>query len=272
VTSPLLITIGAVVVIVLLLLLFVPPLLRWIGVSPSQGTPVSSTSVSVRPTIVFGSSSARQNGQQSATEVAADFGPTPAGPSATFNTFYQQHGGMEVLGLPISNEMTVNGRRIQWFERARLEYWPENQGTAYEVQLGRLGSEIMQGRRLGSEIMQGRTFQKPAPFVSQPGLTYFPETGYAVGEPFLSYWTQAGGVYAFGYPISNAVPEQLADGQVHTVQYFERARFELHQNDPVHPVQLGLLGRALFAQDRVPSTVATPRIITAPGPTNVPMP
>jgi hypothetical protein len=51
-----------------------------------------------------------------------------------------------------------------------------------------------------------------------------------------------------GYPISEIFDEQNApppagDGQVHKVQYFQRARFEEHlENQPPNDVLLGLLG------------------------------
>jgi hypothetical protein len=188
--------------------------------------------------------------------------PPPEGPSATFQGSYDRFGGLRILGLPISNEMTVNGRQVQWFERARLEHWPEFAGTESEFQLG----------RLGAEFMADRSFPTVEPFVSQPGLQYFPETGYAVSEPFLSFWHQNGALSTFGFPISNVIVEQLSDGQAHTVQYFERARLEIHQIEGTQQIQIGLLGSSLYARNRFPETVATPHVITVPGPTTVPLP
>lgn len=188
--------------------------------------------------------------------------PPPEGPSATFQASYDRFGGLRILGLPISNEMTVNGRQVQWFERARLEHWPEFAGTESEFQLG----------RLGAEFMGDRAFPTVEPFVSQPGLQYFPETGYAVSEPFLSFWHQNGALATFGFPISNVIVEQLSDGQAHSVQYFERARLEIHQIEGTQQIQIGLLGSSLYARNRFPETVATPHVITVPGPTTVPLP
>jgi len=53
-------------------------------------------------------------------------------------------------------------------------------------------------------------------------------------------------VRVFGYPISEEFDEvSPADGKVHIMQYFERARFEWHQEFAGTPqqVQLGLIGR-----------------------------
>jgi hypothetical protein len=60
------------------------------------------------------------------------------------------------------------------------------------------------------------------------------------------YWRQFGGLAQFGFPISApAVERSPIDGKDYTVQYFERARFELHPEHKGTPyeVQLSLLGR-----------------------------
>jgi peptidoglycan/xylan/chitin deacetylase (PgdA/CDA1 family) len=56
-----------------------------------------------------------------------------------FKTYWQQHGGLAIFGFPISEEFQEGGRTVQYFERARFEWWPEHRGTQYEVQLGLLG-------------------------------------------------------------------------------------------------------------------------------------
>lgn len=73
---------------------------------------------------------------------------------------------------------------------------------------------------------------------------FFPETGQRVSGRFLEYWEQNGGLYVFGYPLTGAIEE---DGR--TVQYFERARFELFpENQPPYDVQLGRLGVEVLEQ------------------------
>jgi sugar lactone lactonase YvrE len=80
-----------------------------------------------------------------------------------FLTYWREHGGLELLGLPISEEYLeydeVTGRTYvtQWFERARMEYHPENADPQYQILLGLLGNEIRKPRegarllwRLGS--------------------------------------------------------------------------------------------------------------------------
>src|SRR5436305_829202 len=62
--------------------------------------------------------------------------------------------------------------------------------------------------------------------VSDAPSRYFPETGYTVSGSFLDYWNMRGGLFSFGYPITDLIDE--ADLQV---QYFERARFEYHPDN-----------------------------------------
>lgn len=58
-----------------------------------------------------------------------------------FKEYWESHGGLAIFGFPISEEFTENGRTVQYFERARFEWWPEHQGTPYEVLLGHLGAD-----------------------------------------------------------------------------------------------------------------------------------
>lgn len=177
---------------------------------------------------------------------------------ARFRAYYDQHGGENFFGRPISQALNVNGRTIQWFERARLEEWPEYANTAYAIQSGRLGAEFTK-----DVIFPKQTF-----FVSQPGIHYFAETEHGLRDRFLEFWEQNGGLDMLGYPIGDEVQEQLPDGQIYTVQYFERGRIEWHpqQAGTSFEMQLGLLGRALYLND------SKPNIITPPRPTPVPLP
>lgn len=159
-----------------------------------------------------------------------------------FVPYYIQHDGLRVFGLPLGPLQTVNGRQVQWFERTRLEHWPEYAGTEYEVQPG----------LVGLEYTDGREFPAQAFFTNRPGLRYFGETSHGVGGAFLDYYDAHGGLPIFGYPISDEVIEILPETrQYHTVQYFQRGRLELH---PEHAgtedeVQIGLLGRALYLNE-----------------------
>jgi hypothetical protein len=83
------------------------------------------------------------------------------------------------------------------------------------------------------------------------GGTSFPQTGHAICRQMEGYWKQYGGIAQFGFPISDPLNEiNAADGRSYTVQYFERARFELHpENKPPYDVLLGLLGKQFHKPD-----------------------
>lgn len=59
-----------------------------------------------------------------------------------FQKFWRQDGNGMTVGLPITEVFWQAGRIVQYFERARLEWFPEHKDTAWEVQLGLLGQEV----------------------------------------------------------------------------------------------------------------------------------
>lgn len=69
--------------------------------------------------------------------------------SGQFLHYWQSHGGLAIYGYPLSEPFTevnpTDGKSytVQYFERARFEYHPENAGTAYVVELGQLGRQIL---------------------------------------------------------------------------------------------------------------------------------
>jgi hypothetical protein len=68
---------------------------------------------------------------------------------------------------------------------------------------------------------------------------FFDESGHYVCDEFLEFYTERGDLAIFGYPLTDAYDDP---GLGLRVQYFQRARFELHpDNPPPHTVQLGLL-------------------------------
>lgn len=75
---------------------------------------------------------------------------------------------------------------------------------------------------------------------------YYPETGHNVPDIFANYWSNNGGLEAFGLPLT----EPYEQGGL-TIQYFERARFERHPSykDTPFEVLLGQLGREIRPAD-----------------------
>jgi hypothetical protein len=169
--------------------------------------------------------------------------PTGFRVSARFAGFWHAHGGLAAFGYPITGEQQevslTNGKPyiVQWFERTRFEWHPENQ-PPFNVLLG----------LMGRQVTAGRGFPTVAPFANTAERRYVSETGHSLSGRFLQYWSTTGGIALYGYPISEPLTEASpTNGKSYTVQYFERARFEYHpENQPPYDVLLGLLGRQLF--------------------------
>ena len=128
-----------------------------------------------------------------------------------------------------------DGLTVQYLERARLEWHPENPDPN-KVELTRLGAVQADS--------SGLLFDRATPASTGPATFYFDQTGHNLSNAFLTYWENNGGLAVFGYPLSEEMVETNPDdGQQYTVQYFERNRFEWHpENPPAYNVQLGLLG------------------------------
>ena len=78
---------------------------------------------------------------------ATFFAATGHNVGARFGTYWQANGGLAQFGYPLSEEfweiLEDGGRyRVQYFERARFEYHPENV-PPYDVLLGQFGRRIL---------------------------------------------------------------------------------------------------------------------------------
>ncbi|MGA7669906.1 MAG: GerMN domain-containing protein [Nitrolancea sp.] len=58
-----------------------------------------------------------------------------------FRDYWKSHGGLAIFGYPISEEFQENGVTVQYFERQRLEYHPEN-SPQWQVEGGLLGTQV----------------------------------------------------------------------------------------------------------------------------------
>lgn len=187
--------------------------------------------------------------------------------SGRIREFWEQNGGLRVFGYPITplQTETIEGRslQVQWFERARLELHPAHR-RPYDVQLGRLGAELLaRGDRGGT----------PVNVATSGECRLFPQTGISACGPILAAWRSAGlkldsqpgvseaeSLALFGVPLSEARLETFADGKTYLVQWFERGRFEVHpDNLPPSNVLLGLLGREHGPVARTPEAAAVVR-------------
>lgn len=142
-------------------------------------------------------------------------GHTVSGP---FLKFWNTWGGLSEFGYPLTEAINEGGMQVQYFERAKFEWHPDD--TDNPIQLALLGSEVAAAHNYSIAA---------APPSSAADSQFFDATGHNVSKSFLSYWRNHGGLQVFGYPITERLQEvSAANGKQYTVQYFERARFELH--------------------------------------------
>lgn len=183
--------------------------------------------------------------------------------SGRFLEYWRGNGGLAVFGYPLTDELEENGRKVQYFERQRFELHSENK-RPYDVLLGRLGVEVLQASGI-----DWRT--EPTVSGAAQGCAYFAQTRHSVcnqqsGVGFLNYWQthglefdgRQGKSYAeslalFGYPITQPV-QTTVEGKTVQVQWFERARFEWHPDNPTaYKVLLGRLGASILETQPPPA-------------------
>ena len=170
----------------------------------------------------------------------------------SFRDFWAGNGGLPVFGFPLTEEFEEGDFTVQFTERQRFEWHPDLAGTPYEVLLGRLGDELL--------LAQGRRWTD-FPTADPTAPHFVPETGHAIAPEFWDYWSTHGlelgdpgvsyreSVALFGFPLSGPMVETNADGDTVLAQYFERAVFEHHpDNPPEHQVLLRRLGAEALAE------------------------
>ncbi|MDQ6747957.1 MAG: hypothetical protein M3010_07640, partial [Candidatus Dormibacteraeota bacterium] len=99
-----------------------------------------------------------------------------------FTAFYDAHGGLAVFGYPISDVHYEGAYLVQYCERERLEYHPENAGSPFDVLLGRLGAALTAGRPDGPFAPAVLSTYLPAHTI------YVPQTHQRLAGDFLDYW------------------------------------------------------------------------------------
>jgi hypothetical protein len=142
--------------------------------------------------------------------------------------FFKQYGGVESLGYPLTEEIGDDGWTVQYFDKARLEYHPENE-PAYRITVGWLG-DLLQRRRPPIPTAM-------IPRADNANRRYYPETGHTLSGDFLYYFEAYGGTVRFGLPISEPFLEKG-----HLIQDFQSARFFWTPTDDP-PVTLEEIGR-----------------------------
>jgi hypothetical protein len=133
-----------------------------------------------------------------------------------FLSFFDTRGEVEIFGQPLTEAFIDDraGRLVQYFQRARMEYHPD-EVEPRKVQLGLLADE------LGYQFAPIGTARMPR--FKTAVQRYFPQTGHTVSYAFLEFFLEHGGADIFGFPCSEYRYER---GYI--VQFFQRARMEWH--------------------------------------------
>ena len=153
-----------------------------------------------------------------------------------FYRYWLRNRGMELIGQPLAPPYTEGAKVYQYFERARLEYdttLPSDQ----LIGRGLLGREVTASRQQEPAFQPLNDWELLA-ITSEETRRYFPATGFSLAPEFVDYWQNQNGLALFGYPIS-----RLLDESGLKVQYFERARLELHTEGTIPVIMLGMLGQ-----------------------------
>ncbi len=123
--------------------------------------------------------------------------------------------GVQLFGFPVTEDFISGDIRVQYFQRARFEFHPENPPTR-QVVVTDLGLEMWQ-------LDQGAFKESLQPALNNPACLVYATLNFRVCYAFKDFYLANNGPEQFGNPISNVGEE---NGLL--VQYFERGRFEWH--------------------------------------------
>lgn len=149
-----------------------------------------------------------------------DYGQFVANPLLRF---WRVNGTYQSFGGPIARAgLDAQGRTVQYFEKMALAYYPEMAGTAWEVRPYDIGRKYLE--TLPAAARQDFPYAPVAPVSNTATRRYFPQTGHILSAGFLNLYNNAGGLFSWGYPLSEEFSRPLFDGKVYTLQLFERGR------------------------------------------------
>jgi hypothetical protein len=216
-----------------------------------------------------------------------------------FATYYGRYHGDSVLGAVNSPPLEIDGYRVQYFEKGRLEdHWHENHDLPQAVAYSRLTVELMQtapylpvdGLPVTYGDLQARNAQQMPPPAGFSGGTMQTEAGIFVpADPSLGvapgyvvpfqFWTYINRSYMFpggwmhdvGLPLTNAfeilVPDDNGTETRLIVQAFERTVLTLDLTSVYDwPVRRANIGTdAMWVRGETPM-VHRPALPPSPGP------
>lgn len=156
--------------------------------------------------------------------------------AAEFVDYFDLHGGLELLGYPITDAFVDpwTGLLIQYTQNSRLELYPDPDSSTMQVRLKELGVLL-----IGD---QSQVIHQPVPPGSNSDCKYYSLTDHHVCFAFLEYYLTHGETQLFGFPITDFVVESDR-----LVQYFQGFRLDWYPENLIgNQVQVAPLGRIHF--------------------------
>lgn len=207
-----------------------------------------------------------------------------------FLDLWRGWGGASGFGNPVTPEIEENGRIVQYYAYARLEYWPEDP-NGQVVQFGNLGSELRplvlrrglpgDGDAAAAAARVARAWlplDADEVALDGPSWQFDPETEHGIEGEFKAFWEATGGDIFLGDPLSE--PYELSGI---TYQVFQRGTIAQEvggypylvpagelvavrrglDTSPVAQIDLPTYSEALFVPP--PDPTPTPNPSPAPG-------
>ncbi|MBN9391438.1 MAG: L,D-transpeptidase [Chloroflexi bacterium] len=137
--------------------------------------------------------------------------------------FWRVNGKYQSFGGPMARVgRDSEGHTVQYFEKMALAYYPELAGTTWEIRPYDIGRKYLE--TLTGAVQQDFPYAPVAPVSNTSTRHYFPQTGHTLSAGFFTLYNRSGGLFIWGYPLSEEYSKTLSDGKVYTVQLFERGR------------------------------------------------
>jgi hypothetical protein len=105
--------------------------------------------------------------------------------SFAFLDFYEENGGLDIFGYPISELRTEGEYTVQYFQRMRLEWHPERM-RGNRVVLGALGNEYLSRFGAPSEYLMRQN--PPVPAIPQEAVSKSPTADPVSSAPSVRAW------------------------------------------------------------------------------------
>ncbi len=164
---------------------------------------------------------------------------------AQFVDFFDRHGGVDILGFPITDGFSdpETARFIQYTENARLEWVTDRPGGSPHAALAPLG-----------EILAGSYPPEQQQNLEGQGCRSFADTPHTTCYAFLEFFEANGGRELFGVPVSGFIIENNR-----IVQYFQYFRLDWYPEAAGgQQVRVAPLGREHFERQGYDASLLQP--------------